>query len=130
MTKPFATNARSHSKSMLPARFLSKFALALLVLAASAVYSSGSQSAVYIGQSAAGTADGSSCANQLPASFFNSGSNWGNGGSQIGPGTTVHLCGTITSALVAQGSGSSAGTVTIHWESGASLSVCNNTGAL
>src|SRR6202012_2310389 len=106
-------------------RFFTKFALALLFVAATALSASASQSAVYIGQSNAGTADGSSCANQLAASFFNSGSNWGNCASQIGPGTTVHLCGTITSALIAQGSGSSAGTVTIQWEQGASLSVCS-----
>ena len=111
-------------------RFSSKLALALLVLAATAFSSRASQSAVYIGQGNAGNADGSSCANQLAASFFNSGSNWGNGASQIGPGTTVHLCGTITSALVAQGNGSSAGTITIQSEKGASLAVCNNVGAL
>ncbi|HEY2822488.1 MAG TPA: hypothetical protein VGJ06_15695 [Candidatus Acidoferrum sp.] len=130
MTRSFATYAKSNSKSVLAARFLSKLALALLILAATALSSSASQSDVYIGQSASGAADGSSCANQLAASFFNSGSNWGNGGTQIGPGTTVHLCGTITSALNAQGSGANGNTITIQWEKGASLSVCNSTAAL
>ena len=115
---------------MLAGRFASKLAIALLLFAAASWPASASQAAVYIGQSAAGAANGSSCANQLAASFFNSGSNWGNGASQIGPGTTVHLCGTITTALVAQGSGSSGNPITLQWESGASLSVCNNVGAL
>jgi hypothetical protein len=125
-----APRALTNTTPMSVVRTLSKIAFALLVLAATAFSSRASASAVYIGQSNAGTADGSSCANQLAASFFNSGSNWGNGASQIGPGTTVNLCGTITTALVAQGSGSSSATVTIQWQQGASLSVCNNVGAL
>src|ERR1700721_1986721 len=53
---------------------------------------------VYIAQSALGTGDGSSCANARATSFFNISSNWGSGSAQIGPGTTVHVCGTIDGA--------------------------------
>lgn len=89
-----------------------------------------STSAVYVGQTASGSADGSSCANQLSAAFFNLASNWGSGGTQIGPGTTVHLCGTITTPLVAQGNGAASNPVTLVWESGASLNICNTAGAV
>ncbi len=77
---------------------------------------------VFVAQNAAGTGDGSSCANAQSASWFNSSSNWGTGGTQIGPGTVVGLCGTITSQLTVQGSGTSANPITIYWEPGATLS--------
>ena len=84
--------------------------------------SSASVANVYIAQSAAGAGDGSSCGNAKAASFFNSSANWGSGSSQIGPGTTVHLCGTISSALTAQGNGASGNPITVLFESGAKLS--------
>jgi hypothetical protein len=77
---------------------------------------------IYIAQSTTGGGNGSDCSNTLPASWFNSSSSWGTSASQIGPGTTVHLCGTIGIALTAQGGGASGNPVTIHFESGAKLS--------
>jgi hypothetical protein len=63
------------------------------------------------------------CTNNVhPLSWFNNSANWGSGGTQIGPGTLVHLCGTFSSGLTAQGSGSSGNPVTIKWEAGAKLS--------
>jgi hypothetical protein len=97
-----------------------------LLAAASGGSAHAASSAVYISQGGGGSGDGSSCANAKPASFFNSGSNWG---STIGAGTTVHLCGTITSALNAQGSGASGNPITVQWESGASVSACSQSGA-
>ena len=58
-----------------------------------------SASNIYIAQTAAGSADGTDCADAYAYTFFNTASNWGSGSSQIGPGTTVHLCGTITVPL-------------------------------
>jgi hypothetical protein len=89
------------------------------------VLAGGAQAAaadVYIAQSAAGTADGSSCANAKAVSFFNTASNWGAGAGQIGPGKTVHLCGTITTPLATQGSGASGNPVTILFENNSLLS--------
>src|SRR5262249_26163841 len=68
---------------------------------------------VFISQAGGGT--GASCASPLSVTFFNTSGNWTVGipsGTQIGPGTTVHLCGTFTGALSGsmltfQGSGSS-----------------------
>ena len=63
------------------------------------------------------------CTNNVhPPSWFNNSANWGSASSQIGPGTTVHLCGTFSSGLVVQGNGASGNPVTILWESGAKLS--------
>src|SRR5579884_1844485 len=81
---------------------------------------------IYIAQNAAGTANGSSCGNAYSYTFFNSSGNWGTGSNQIGPGSTVHICGTITfpagtAGLVAQGSGASGNPVKILFESGAIL---------
>jgi hypothetical protein len=84
---------------------------------------------VYIAQAAAGSANGSSCANAYAYTYFNSGGNWTSGtpsGVKIGPGSTVHVCGTITvaantEALVFQGSGNSSAPVTLYFESGAAL---------
>jgi len=81
---------------------------------------------VYLAQNATGGGDGSSCGSAKAVSFFNSSGNWGTGSSQIGPGTTVHLCGTITGAagstiLTFQGSGTSSSPITVLFESGAGL---------
>ena len=68
---------------------------------------------IYLAQSASGSGDGSSCSNARAISFFNSSGNWGTGATQIGPGTVVHLCGTITTDLTFQGSGASGSPVVV-----------------
>ncbi len=105
--------------------------LALLVIAAFLVSmpARASMISVYVGQAAAGSGDGSSCANQKAVSFFNTSANWGSGTSQIGPGTTVHVCGVITTQLTTQASGINGNPIIIQWESGASVQVCSSTGA-
>ena len=79
---------------------------------------------VYLAASGAGTQDGSSCANAKPINFFNTAASWGSASTQIGPGSTVHLCGTIVGGLGANiltfnGSGSSGSPITLKWETGA-----------
>jgi hypothetical protein len=81
---------------------------------------------IYIAQSAVGGANGADCADAFPVNFFNTAGNWGSAAGQIGPGTTVHLCGTITfpansTGLTALGSGSSTSPITILFEKGAIL---------
>jgi len=77
---------------------------------------------LYIAQSATGGSTGADCGDALPYTFFNNSANWP---SPIGPGTTVHLCGTFTAAagtsnyLVTHGSGSSSSPITILFENGA-----------
>lgn len=92
----------------------------ILVIFATAFSTAGD---IYIAQNAAGGNTGADCADAHAAAWFNSASNWGSAGSQIGPGTTVHLCGTISSALTAQGSGTSSSPVTIFFETGANISM-------
>lgn len=88
---------------------------------------------IYISQTGAGTKDGSSCANAQIYTFFNNSGNWGTG-KPIVPGTTVHLCGTISGPnplsgtggggqgiLTFHGSGASGSPITVLFESGASL---------
>ena len=84
---------------------------------------------VYIAQAASGSANGSSCASPYTYTYFNSSGNWTSGtpsGTQIGPGTTVHICGTITSPQSTstpifqfQGPGTSGNVITLKWETGA-----------
>ena len=83
----------------------------------------------YITQNASGNNTGADCADALPASWFNTASNWANPkqANKIGPGDTVHLCGTFTGTpagnmLSVQGSGASGQPITILFESGAVLS--------
>jgi hypothetical protein len=81
---------------------------------------------IYIAQNAAGAANGADCADALPVSWFNNAANWGNGPTQIGPGTTVHLCGTFTGSagqtlLTFQGSGTSGNVITLKFETNAQL---------
>jgi hypothetical protein len=73
-----------------------------------------------------GTSQGACTTNPQPPAWFNSASNWGSGSSQIGPGTTVHLCGTFNfgssaTGLNAQGSGTAGSPVTILFEAGTIL---------
>lgn len=107
-------------------RVLQRWTLLLFSAGILAVGTHASATNIYIAQAAAGGANGADCADALPSSYFNNGGNWGSGANQIGPGTTVHLCGTITGApgstlLTVQGSGASGSPVTILFESGAQL---------
>lgn len=77
---------------------------------------------IYISQSAVGAGNGADCSDAYAYTFFNNEANWP---SRIGPGTTVHLCGTISAAAGAsallsfQGSGTSGNPITLVFEAGA-----------
>jgi hypothetical protein len=69
----------------------------------------------------------SPCSKTQPISWLASVSNWGTGAAQVGPGTTIHLCGPITgavntSALVLRTSGAAGNPITVKAETGSSLS--------
>jgi hypothetical protein len=73
-----------------------------------------------------GSSQGICTSNQQTPSYFNNGANWGNGANQIGPGTTVNLCGTFTGAagstlLTFQGSGTSGKPITLLFDAGTQL---------
>ena len=87
------------------------------------VFGVASATNVYIAQTTAGSADGSSCANAYAVTFFNSSGNWGSSANQIGPGTVVYLCGTITSPLQINGSGTSGNPIEVLWTAGTRISV-------
>ena len=79
----------------------------------------------YIAASQAGNGLGTDCASAKPYSWFNN-SAWGSGPSQIGPGTTVHVCGTINGSagqnlLAFRGSGASGAPIKLLFEPGAVL---------
>lgn len=95
--------------------------LAILALLGSllAIPCSASLANVFVAQSSAGGNTGADCADAFAVTFFNTGGNWGSGATQIGSDTVVHLCGSITTALTAQGSGTSGHPITIKFESGA-----------
>ena len=85
---------------------------------------------IYLAQNTAGRGDGADCANAFAYTFFNDAANWGSGEAQIGPGTTVHLCGVITTFngstydyLTFRGSGTSGQPIILKWEPNAKLSV-------
>ncbi|MEO8727517.1 MAG: choice-of-anchor Q domain-containing protein [Acidobacteriaceae bacterium] len=73
-------------------------------------------------QVAAGANDGTSCGNAHSAAWFNTAGNWGRGAGQIGPGTTVHLCGTVNSSLTFSASGASGSPIELLFEPGAQMS--------
>jgi hypothetical protein len=87
---------------------------------------------IYVAQNAAGVNSGVDCADAHSATWLNSSANWGSTTGQIHSGVTVHLCGTISTALTAQGSGLSGSPVTILFEANAriSLTVCPSYGCL
>ncbi len=70
--------------------------------------------------------DGSSCDKAYPIAWTNTSTNWGKAGTQIGVGSTVHLCGTINmpagaAGLIVQGSGTATQPITILFEPNAIL---------
>src|SRR5262245_20306585 len=84
----------------------------------------GSAANVYI--TASGAAGGNCTMNVQTPTFFNDPASWGGGANQIGPGTTVHLCGTFTGAansnlLTFHGSGSNGSPITLLFEPGTQL---------
>ena len=98
--------------------------LAVFVSLAAAGSAFASAANIYITQS--GSASGSCTSSVQTPAFFNTASNWGSGASQIGPGTTVLICGTFTGTAGAteftfQGSGTSASPVTLQFDTGAQL---------
>lgn len=100
--------------------------IAVTLLGLTACRSVMQASDIYIAQNATGANNGQDCSDAYATSFFNNSGNWGSG-APIGPGTTVHLCGTFTGTagqqlLRAQGSGSAGNPVTIRFEPGAVLS--------
>ena len=95
------------------------FPIALLLFSSLA---SASLNDVYVAQGAAGANTGIDCANAHAVAFFNTPGNWGAAATQIGQDTTVHLCGTVTTALTFSGSGTSGHPITLLWETGAGVS--------
>src|SRR5690349_20464302 len=79
---------------------------------------------VYIAEAAAGSNDGSNCSNAHAYGFFNDSTNWGGSTNQIGPGTTIHLCGVFNAPAGAnrylefQGSGINSQPIILKFESG------------
>jgi hypothetical protein len=74
-----------------------------------------------------GQAQGACTTNPQTPAWFNNAANWGSGASQIGPGTTVTVCGTFTGAAGAteftfQGSGTSGNVITLQFDSNTQLS--------
>jgi hypothetical protein len=100
-------------------------AMAVLFLFAGPSLSFASATDIYLANSAQGAGDGSSCTNAKVWTFFNTAGNWGSGSTQIGPGTTVHVCGTISDSgggsMVFQGSGASGNPITVKFEANAIL---------
>ncbi len=98
--------------------------VAIMFVFAFSVYGFSQAANVYITPN--GTSQGVCTTNPQTPAWFNNSANWGNGGSQIGPGTTVHLCGTFSfgsgaTGLSAQGSGASGSPITILFEAGTIL---------
>ncbi|HET6866291.1 MAG TPA: hypothetical protein VFH80_10220 [Solirubrobacteraceae bacterium] len=73
----------------------------------------------YVAQTAAGTGSGSgSCSNAAAVSTLSTSTEWT-------AGNVIGLCGTITSAINAEGSGTAGNPITVYWEPGATLSNAN-----
>lgn len=74
---------------------------------------------IYVAQTAQGSDTGVNAANAHSLAWLNTSGNWGSGADKVSAGDTVHLCGTLTSTLTAQGSGTLGSQITIVFESGA-----------
>ena len=108
------------------------FAVTFVILAASFAGASD----LYISQNASGGNTGADCADAYPMTFFNTAANWGAKAGQIGPGTTVHLCGTFNAPtgaseyLVFQASGTGGTPITMLFEPNAVVTASYWSGAV
>jgi hypothetical protein len=80
----------------------------------------------YIAATQAGSGTGTDCSTAKSYTWFDDTASWGSGAAQIGPGTTVHLCGTFTGTpgqqlLTVRGDGTSTSPITIRFETNAIL---------
>jgi hypothetical protein len=105
--------------------------LFLILVATLGNFSIATANDIYVAQNATGLGNGQDCANTKNVTYFNTSAYWVSTppvGLQIGPGTTVHLCNTITTELTVRKSGTSGSPITILFEPGAkiSLPVCSN----
>lgn len=69
-----------------------------------------------------GNGAGTSCSDSRSVAWFNAASSWGTAAGQISSGVTVHLCGTISTALTVLGSGVLGNPISIYFEPNAKLS--------
>ncbi len=81
---------------------------------------------IYITQNTSGSDTGADCTDAHSLAWLNNAGNWGTNAGQIGPGTTVHLCGVFnipanTTGIIVQASGTAANPITILFEPGAVL---------
>jgi hypothetical protein len=80
---------------------------------------------IYIAQTAQGTGSGADAADAKAVSFFNASGNWSSPAKvagKIGPGDTVFLCGTISTALAVQAGGTPGNVITVLFANGAKMS--------
>jgi hypothetical protein len=82
---------------------------------------------LYVAGNSSRTSGGTSCGNALSVAWFNNSSSWGSASNQIGPGTTVYLCGVFNGRageqlLFVRGSGSASSPIVIKFTPGAVLS--------
>jgi hypothetical protein len=114
--------------------------LPFLMIFAFAASGFSSANDIYLAQRGKGRDTGQDCADAKVYTYFNSDGNWVESnptGTQIGPGTTIHLCGSITGSagstmLSFQGAGRSGNPITLLFGSGASLQAAyfNSNGAI
>jgi hypothetical protein len=89
----------------------------------------GSGAQIFITQT--GSPSGACTTGVQSATWFNTAANWGTGAGQIGPGTTVLLCGTFTDTtagdtlLTFQNGGTSGNPITLLFDTGATLTNTN-----
>jgi hypothetical protein len=76
---------------------------------------------IYVAQTAQGTGNGSSPANAESVAWLNQATSWNNGSGTVTPGTTVYLCGTISSPIAVQASGTAGNPITIYFEPNAAM---------
>ena len=76
---------------------------------------------IYVAQTTQGADTGTNAANAHSVAWLNTSGNWGVGANQVGPGVTVHLCGTITNSVSVLGSGTPGNPITFYFEPGANF---------
>jgi hypothetical protein len=89
----------------------------LLMVVSGTIWAEG----IYVAQVAHGSDNGTSSADAHSILWFNTAVNWGTETGKIGPGDTVHLCGTFSTAGLILGNGMSGNPITVLFEPNAKM---------
>ena len=112
-------------KACLPIRKI----VAWACVATCVLHATGWAKDIYVAQTALGSNTGADATDAYAVGWLNTPANWGAASNQVNPGDTVHLCGTFSTGVVVEASGTAGNVTTLYFEPNANFTSSNWTSA-